>query len=600
MAEKTNIPVPECVDVNGVPLDEFQFNLDGTVVGLLGLSDPPTETNLSYACCTLNGWTFDPTDTKCYWADSCINGGNYNIVLDPVSNTGAYFQVSEEEEDYCSLEVKFEFLLRVDCRKLIGNLKPFLEDIHLEVTVEKVIYDETLPIPDALEEVARADLFNIGNIVTFFDGNTNTGILMDDSTSSTNLIPAQTLSDTLKGGNPNNTTKTDTEPPRTCEQIRNQFLIDMAPNADVVTDISLDSDWFNFTLTIEDPAVLQTIFNERLKISIVGNTLTNFAILLDDVKLNKVCKVPTPPPFFDIDCPSFDLKRIIDNKKSWVENITTTTRTFDLDRRETEYLINHEKLSINTKEIDLVLNPAQAIENDVVVTIVGNECLLAPATGCTSGDTTHNCIDLRPMITTEIVDNDDLFNMLIDVKNRKTLSGYPTLELMYHRYLNSLEHCGVVGNALDMNTVNDFLNLIGLYWSDLIEQVVPATTIWGSSVSNNDGSVGSASIFGSNKFVYRKGTSFFCTETQYYPVPSPVNGTEKVSVVSIDITDVVDAPLQKTDTPTPRICGAITIKQQNYGSEFLGTIISDGKPITGDTISITETIADECGLFEKC
>jgi len=581
MAEKINIPIPVCTDVNGVSLNEFQYNTDGTVVGILSSGD---ETNLSYNCCTAEGWFFDPTDTKCYWADTCVNGGNYHIVLDPAGNTGAYFQVNEDEEDYCSLELNFSFLLRVDCQKLIGDLKGFLEDIHLEVAIEKVIYDPSLPIPNNLEEIARKDLFNIGDIVTFLDGNINTGILMGDNETKVNKkisIP---------------------EPePRTCENIINEFLDDMVPNANVVNDFSLNSDWFEFNLTIDNPAVLQTIFNERVKVSIIGNTLTNFAILLDDVQLNKVCRVPNPPPFLDVDCPSFDLKRIIDNKKSWVENLSYITREFDLDRRETKYDINHEKLSINTKEIDLALNPAQAIENDVVTSIVGNECLLAPATGCTSNKSTHQCVDLRPFITTEIVDNDDLINMLIDVKNRKTLSAYPTLELMYYRYLNSMAHCGVSTNALDIDSVNTFLDLIGYYWSDLIEQVVPATTIWGSSVTNGDGGNNSSSIFGSNKFVYRKGTSFFCTESAYYPVPSPVNGVESVGVLSEDITDRLN---KKLSIPVPTRCESISIKQQNYGSEFLGTITQNGDGKTpspsGSTISITETIIDECDLIEKC
>ena len=766
MATTTNIPT--CENINGVSINEVQFNIDGTVVGLIGISEPPTETNLSYDCCTANGWTFDPTNTKCYWADTCINGGDYNIVLDPVGNTGAYFQVDEDEEDYCSLELKFKFLLRVDCQKLIGTLKSFLENIHLEVSIEKVIYDETLPIPNNLEEVARVDLFNIGgtstrttdtsNIVAFLDGNTNTGILLNDisSSPSSQLPPTGSNCDEytptginldgyvewewsggyqkdptvvpsvecctqygfdidpsniyISGGRCvestttsrsfiNGAKKTDTTPPKTCEQITNQFLAD---------------------LTIENPSILQTIFNERLKVSIIGNTLTNFAILLDRVELNKVCKIPLPPPFFDIDCPSFDLKRIIDNKKSWVENLSTTTRIFDLERRITNYSINHEKLSINTKEIDLALNPAQAIENDVIIKIVGNECLLAPATGCTSGDT-HDCVDLRPLITTEIVDNDDLLNMLIDVKNRKTLSAYPTLALMYYRYLNSVDHCGVTPNGLDVESVSDFADLIGYYWSDLIEQVVPATTIWGSSVTSNDGSAGSGSIFGSNKFVYRKGTTFFCTGAPNYPVPSPVRVDEELSVFIQDITNINTTPpsgcdeytptgvfigiymsfdwsggYQKDPTVVPSVecctqygfisgptvdantircidgtkkigncddyratgiyigdymtfefrggtiknptvvpsveccykyglveeisngnihcvdvipdkpptggkCTTVSIRQQNYGSEFLGTIVSNIDPTaTGSTISITETIQEECDLFEEC
>jgi hypothetical protein len=549
--------VTNCTDINGVELNEVQFNVDGTVVGIL---DTLATSNLSYDCCVAQGYTFDPTDTKCYWADTCLTGGTYNIVLDPQGNTGAFFQVDDNQKPYCTLELKFKFLLKVECENLTESLRSLIETLKLEVSVEKVIYDENLPIPNNLEEISRVDLFNVTDIFTFFQDNTNTGILLDGD----------------------------------CDFVTNNLINDLAPNADVLNDFSLDSDWFEFSLIIDDIETLQTIFNERLKISIIGNELKNFGILIDDVQLNRVCDIPTPPAFLDEECPKFELKRIIDNKKSWVENEALITREFDLERRETEYDINHEKLSINTKEIDLALNPSQAIENDIVTTVVGNDCLLAPATGCTSGDTTHSCIDLRPLITTEVVNNNDLINQLIDVKNRKVLNGYPTLDLVYHRYLNSDEHCGLTTNSLTSDSIGLFLELIGTYWSDLIEQIVPATTIWGSSLTNSDSN--SIASQGVNKFVYRTGSLFYCTSGPSYPVPSPTSGDESASVLVEDVTDGADDNLTQ-------LCTGVSVRQINSGSEFIGTVIIIGEgegPTSGDTISITETITDDCNKFETC
>ena len=559
--------VTNCTDINGVALNEIQFNVDGTVIGIIDNNGTSTTSKLSYDCCVAQGYTFDPTNAKCYWAPSCLTGGTFNIVLDPESNTGALFQVDDIEQNLCHLEISFKFLLKINCETIpVDGLRNLLETLKLSVNVEKVIYDETLPIPNNLTKIATQDLFNIVNIFDFLSGNTNTGLLL--------------------AGN--------------CSYVINNFLTSLSPKDVVVNEYSLNSDWLEFNMVIDDPNILQSIFNERLKISITSNSLKNFSILIDDVQLNRVCDVPIPDKTFDEDCPHFEINRIIDNKKSWVKNTTLELREFDLDRRITAYNINHENLSINTKEIDLVINPSQAIENDVVNTVITNECILAPSPSCSGATTGHNCVDLRPLITTEILNNDDLISMLIDVKNRKTINGYPTLDLVYYRYLNAEEHCEVSGsstNALNSDSINKFIELIGNYWSDLLEQIIPATTIWGSSLTNSDsgGFNGNGGGSGTNKFVYRKGTTLFCNAINY-PVPSPVSGgTVNYDVTTEDITDVSNITTTK--------CNLVAIRQMNYGSEFIGTVsvIGQGEgPITGDTISITETIEDSCNLFEKC
>ena len=99
---------------------------------------------------------------------------------------------------------------------------------------------------------------------------------------------------------------------------------------------------------------------------------------------------------------------------------------------------------------------------------------------------------------------------------------------------------------------------------------------------------------GTNKFVYRKGTTLFCNAISY-SVPSPAIGNETYDVVLEDITD--SAYITTTE------CNLIAVRQLNYGSEFIGTVIVIGEgeaPTTGDTISITETIEDSCDLYEKC
>ena len=235
------------------------------------------------------------------------------------------------------------------------------------------------------------------------------------------------------------------------------------------------------------------------------------------------------------------------------------------------------------------------MESDVLVFTKDNPCILEPETGCTSGVTvtTHECVDMAELMSTpveEIVDGVDLLNQLIDVKTRKTLRGYPLVELLYHRYVNSQEHCGVKSNALSTESVEVFVDLVASFWTEIIEQVVPATTIWGSSLQHSN------SVFGSDKYAYKRSTLNLCTPLNF-EAPSPTSGiNNNVDVITVDVTD--DMQLN-----TPKECSGAYIIQTNDGSEFLGTVTivgPDGGNTTGSTITINETITDDCNKFETC
>tara|TARA_R110000796_G_scaffold242553_1_gene364659 strand:- start:247 stop:1968 length:1722 start_codon:yes stop_codon:yes gene_type:complete len=564
--------VSNCTDINGVALNEISFNADGTVVGVLDVDGGQIDTNLSYDCCVAQGYTFDPTDTKCYWTDSCLVGGEYKIILDPEGSSGALFQIDEDQN--CILELEIDYLLKFNCNDVTTSLKSILENLHLKLSIEKVIIDNTLPIPNNLETVYYEDLFLEPDLGLFFASSGNTGIMLEGSENS-------------------------------CEAVIQNLIQDLGPNDSLaLTSSSLYSDWVKYRITITDPVILESISNERLKVGIIGNSLTNYSIVVDDAKLIRNCDDELPVQFLNSECPSFNLSRVIDNKKSWVHNETTELRNFDLSRRETNYNINSEKLSINTKEIDLLINPSLAIENDVLNFVGENQCILEPAESCTTGATvtSHECVDISALLTTpvdEVTNGTELINQLIDVKSRKTINSYPTIDLLYHRYLNSAEHCsGTTGNALDESSVNTFVDLIGGFWSDLIEQVVPATTIWGSSFQKGNNIFGSSST---NKFNYRKNTLVLC-DTKSGEYPSPTSGIESGVIVKTQDITGYNEPIVPVDTisitpPPISTCSTVSINQINDGSEFLGvvTILGEpGGPTTGSTITITETITDDC------
>ena len=134
-----------------------------------------------------------------------------------------------------------------------------------------------------------------------------------------------------------------------------------------------------------------------------------------------------------------------------------------------------------------------------------NEC----SNGFYTGNTYNVCInpldylDVQPSeINVKDVFDQLVQSNLIDVKSRQTISDYPLLRLFYELYLNA-NNCGKeLSGKFTYNTMFDFMDKVGDYWLDLLEQVVPATTIWEGC--DNSGKIYRNTIFDQNKFKYKK------------------------------------------------------------------------------------------------
>ena len=100
---------------------------------------------------------------------------------------------------------------------------------------------------------------------------------------------------------------------------------------------------------------------------------------------------------------------------------------------------------------------------------------------------------------------------LIDVKNRQTISDYATLRYVLDKYLGlcGTNNCYNDGNQYSYSSLNDFVGLLGDYWMDLVEQFVPATTIWkgGTRTFKN-------TVFDYSKYEYRNFGLGYC-DTEY-------------------------------------------------------------------------------------
>jgi hypothetical protein len=87
--------------------------------------------------------------------------------------------------------------------------------------------------------------------------------------------------------------------------------------------------------------------------------------------------------------------------------------------------------------------------------------------------------------------------------------GYPTLQSIWWAYIQQEQTIGVPNNMYTYQKLIDYVNGIGPYWMKLVEQMIPATTIW------NTGTRLENSILQRQKFVYRRQRG-----CQFIPVPA--------------------------------------------------------------------------------
>ena len=206
----------------------------------------------------------------------------------------------------------------------------------------------------------------------------------------------------------------------------------------------------------------------------------------------------------------------------------------------------------------------------------------------------NSCGDLgvntQELLTTEVNTittikefSNTLCSELIDVKSRKTISGYPTLKVLHNRYKNGFQS-NPQSSAFDYNKMDDFVSLVDNYWVDLIEQVVPSTTIWGSTIKYSN------TIFDKDKFKYKRYSLITCRTHNNIQYPSPISGyTSDVEVIISDLSVpiYVGAECLAPDSDIT-ICSGVTIQQVNNGSEFIGSV-----NIIGNESNPTNTTGDD-------
>ena len=327
--------------------------------------------------------------------------------------------------------------------------------------------------------------------------------------------------------------------------------------------------WYNsafigYNVDIPEDIVKQ-INGKKIRYSILIDTCClDLCLLTDNIRLDKKCSRLDNQDIIISKPPNFELERVLDNKKSWVNIDEPTNREFDLLFRETNYVANETKLILNTKEIELKIDGANAIEEDVLNNI---SCLISGTSqtyvGCEN-------INLNKKLTTDLslINNVDEFRKvitseLIDVKTRKILSKYPVLYLLYDRYMGNCSNCST--NKLTYNNVKSFIDSIGKYWVNLAEQFVPSTSIWGATdVVRNP-------IFSTQKYKYRKGVIGFGSNSDIKNLETKSNNSIKT------INTTTECVIYKVDfkpMPTSLAASATTLNYQ-FDVDFETSLVSN-------------------------
>lgn len=468
----------------------------------------------------------------------------------------------------------------------------FFETFDVSMTIDVITSGNTL---QTVFEYPLFPAIGYGNLYTYLSGHSNSGFYVcgDPNSNETTFSACTPLTLNTDLGEQTNLFS--------CGSIMNNIIEDLFTESGLsgnsnnqaiftsnIKPNAFASQWLHYSAIITDKTILDLIYNKKITLSFkINNVCSNFCVLVDNIVLNKSCERVDSNNIFLTQSPGFNLTKVRDNKKSWIANSTPTNRPFVISDntgnngiRQTNYDVNDERLVINTKEIDLDINIASAIEIDLWGYVIDNPCILTGTTNCNPcltsccGDNKIDFTDLltQPLSAITTVEDFEYFmtSELIDAKNRQTISGYPTLRALYDRYLNSGLYCGTNSSAFKYVDIEQFANLVGNYWVDIIEQVVPSTTIWGSvRVYTN-------TIFDEQKFKYKAYSSLFC-DNPYIgsKVPSPINGTSgfcanvDVSLTSLNIpTSTGITVTNKTITK----CDTICLAQMNHGSEFIGKV----------------------------
>lgn len=339
--------VVECIyepirDANG----DIILNPDGTI-SFYDVTVLPTTRIVDVIpeeCCLEYSTTdllLEHCNGRCYWRQrGCANTSAQKILLGADQTNGV--EISDNIDENCQNQITFKYLFNFDCESLFncvdlsysGNVLSFLTGLTAYATVEVLtgntyVTKQTVPIWK----------FDINK--------TPTGVYF--------------------GGQDN-----------FCDIINELIINQLGSSCTGLTSNTFSPAWQQASFKVYDSLKGKTI---KIGLLLEGFNC-DYNILVDDIKIEEVCLISNEQLLTD-DCIGFDLEKIPDNKKSWIYNEDKYDRDWNhLKYRNTSYDDFHERLDINTKEIDLNVDVARAIEYDTYCYSLEVPCYLDD--NCTS------------------------------------------------------------------------------------------------------------------------------------------------------------------------------------------------------------------------
>jgi hypothetical protein len=162
---------------------------------------------------------------------------------------------------------------------------------------------------------------------------------------------------------------------------------------------------------------------------------------------------------------------------------------------------------LNVKNIDLCLNPGQGLIYDIWEQSRKYDYPI-PSTGLSvnypvPGGVDSTFINPQPRNKTFFEFTQTFWQNMINARNRQYITdgktgGYPTLQSLFWKYLEQLQTIGISNNNYTYQKLIDYVNGINPNWMKLVDQMIPATTIWQGGVKYEN------SILHRQKFAYRR------------------------------------------------------------------------------------------------
>lgn len=218
---------------------------------------------------------------------------------------------------------------------------------------------------------------------------------------------------------------------------------------------------------------------------------------------NKYLNIFRKFPFID---EGFTLSKHVDNKKSWSRDNTLMRVSVD-GNYNAYYFISDERLLLNVKNTSIFLNPSQGLLYDIWVQSNVNDYPI-PQSGltfpyATTGGTDATEINPQPKSKSFFEFAATFAKNMINVRNRMYINdgktgGYPTLQSIFWKYIEAPYAVNIPTNKYTYEKLIKFVEGINPYWIKLVEQMIPATTLWMGGLKFEN------SIFHKQKYVYKR------------------------------------------------------------------------------------------------